>query len=55
MLINRSFEIYGNQFDIMMEFEGGLSINYDLHTCLNYIYLSSILFHENRIYWLEGY
>lgn len=49
-----SFEMYGNSFDIMLEFEGGVSIDYHLNSNLNDIYLSTILFHENRIYWIDG-
>lgn len=49
-----SFELYGNHFDIMMEFYDGVTINYTLNSHLNDIYLSCILFHEGSIYWLDG-
>ena len=49
-----SFDIYGNWFDLMMEFEGEIFVNYEFDTYLNYIYLSSIILHEGYIYWVEG-
>ena len=49
-----SFELYGNHFDLMMEFSDGVIVNFSFYKYLNSIYLSSLFFHENRIYWLEG-
>lgn len=49
-----SFEMYGNHFDIMLEFAGGIGMNCGFATNLNSIYLSSIVFHNGYIYWLDG-
>ena len=49
-----AFEMYGNSFDLMMEFSGGVEINYYLYEHLNGIYLSTILMHEGRFYWIDG-
>ena len=49
-----AFEMYGNSFDLMMEFDGGVEINYYLYENLNGIYLSTILMHEGRFYWIDG-
>ena len=49
-----AFDIYGNHYDLMMEFEGGVTFNYTFSSYLNYIYLSSIIIHEGYIYWGEG-
>lgn len=49
-----SFELYGTDYDIMLEFQGGANINYALSSNLNYIYLASIVFHNDLIYWLDG-
>lgn len=40
-------------FDILMEFEGDITIKYTF-TTTNRIYLSSIVFDENQIYWVDG-
>ena len=52
--IQLSFELYGNHFDVMMEFYGGVDINYSFCEHLNSIYLSSIVFHDGLIYWVDG-
>ncbi len=49
-----SFEMYGCPYDIMLEFYGGVDINYSLSEWLNSIYLSSIVFHNGLIYWVDG-
>lgn len=49
-----AFELYGNHFDILLEFIGGADIKYALSPYLNYIYLSSIIFHNDLIYWVDG-
>ena len=40
-------------FDTLVQFEGGTILNYCLSPC-NRIYLSSIVFDENCIYWVDG-
>lgn len=40
-------------FDVLVEFEGAIDVNYTWVTC-NRIYLSSIVFKEPNIYWLDG-
>ena len=49
-----SFELYGCPYDVMMEFYGGVDINYGLSEWLNSIYLSSIVFDNGLIYWVDG-
>ena len=49
-----AFDLYGNHFDIMMEFEEEVYLNYAFSSYLNSIYLSSIIMHDGYIYWIEG-
>ena len=49
-----SFELYGTDYDILLEFVGGADIKYGLSSNLNYIYLASIILHNNLIYWVDG-
>ena len=49
-----AFEMYGNHFDILLEFEDEITLNYTFSTYLNDVYLSSIVFFEGFIYWVDG-
>lgn len=48
------FEMYGNHFDILLEFSDELLVKFPIGNNLNYIYLSTILFHDGYVYWVEG-
>ena len=52
--IQLAFELYGNHFDITLEFYEGVSIHYNFCSNLNGIYLSTIMFHDGCIYWVDG-
>ena len=49
-----AFELGCHFYDVELEFEEDVSVRYDFCTNLNFIYLSSLFFHEGKIYWLEG-
>lgn len=43
----------GGEFDILVEFIGDVKVKYLFNIC-NRIYLSSIIFFNNSIYWVDG-
>lgn len=51
--IRVTFELYNN-YDLILEFEGDISIHYEFCNGANYIYLASVILGKNRCYWVEG-
>ena len=49
-----AFEVRCQFYDIELEFSEEIAVHYNFSTQLNFIYLSTFLLHEGRIYWLEG-
>lgn len=49
-----AFELGCLFYDMELEFEEDVSVRYDFCTNLNFIYLSSLFFHDGKIFWLEG-
>lgn len=52
--IQLTFELYGGNRLIVLEFAGNVEIHYDFEPIFNGVYLSSIIFGEDCIYWVEG-
>ena len=43
----------GGEFDVLVEFIGSVKVKYLFTTC-NRIYLSSVIFFNNSVYWVDG-